>query len=419
MDPLDEDFRTRLSRNALLSVLSHGFLMALFPIATFSLFLTKNLGLSMFEVFALQAIFATVVAVLEVPSGYLADRVGYRRVLFVGALLGACGWAAYCLATDFASAMVGELMLAVSVSVSLLSGADTALLYESLTALGQREQFTRWFSRMRAFGGVMEGSAALLGAWMYASDAYLPFMVQVAVWSLNVIVISAFVEPPRAPALVLAPLERIAAIARFAATGAPRLRAVFALYLALALPSYVLTWVMPVYVERSLHDPALIGPIWAAASYVTAIASLFVPALERKLGGMFVLAGCVALVAIGYGGLGITESAWGFAFFFALCIVRGLQMPLLHREEQDLIPSSDRASLLSIKNLLFRGAFVALGPLIGSSIDDYGLHSTLIAAGAFFTVAGAGAWAWLATSHKPATAPSISANAAASTRGAA
>jgi hypothetical protein len=85
----------------------------------------------------------------------------------------------------------------------------------------------------------------------------------------------------------------------------------------------------------------------------------------------------------------------------------------MHSEEQDLIPSSDRAALLSVRNLLFRGAFIAIGPPIGSAIDRYGMHSTLIVTGALFAIAGVAAWAWLASSRKPvvstkpAAAPSV------------
>jgi MFS family permease len=378
--------------------------MALFPIATFSLFLTRELGISLFDVFVLQAVFGLVVALLEVPSGYIADRVGYRVSMIAGAVIGAFGWAAYVFVWDFGSALVAEILLAIS--VSLISGADTALLYESLRALGKQHTFTLWYSRFRATSCVAEGSAAFAGAWLFASHARAPFAVQTGIWLLNVLVVLLLAEPPRVASKHLPVGERLAAIARFAVHGSARLRAVFGLFLALSLPSYTAIWLIAVYIERAGNDAKLVGPIWAASSFAAAGSSLLVPWLERRFGALSVLAGCVLLVPIGYAGLGLSHALWGFAFYFALCIVRGLQMPILHREEQDLIPSSDRATLLSIRNLLFRGAFVLVGPLAGKAVDTFGMHDALLGAGFAFTLLAALAWTHLAHVARPANVPS-------------
>ena len=45
----------------------------------------QNQGLSMTQVMVLQTAFAVAVVVLEIPSGFFADRVGRRPSLFIGA----------------------------------------------------------------------------------------------------------------------------------------------------------------------------------------------------------------------------------------------------------------------------------------------------------------------------------------------
>jgi MFS family permease len=42
-------------------------------------------GLSLAEVFYLQAVYATTIVLLEAPSGYFADLFGRRRLLIIGA----------------------------------------------------------------------------------------------------------------------------------------------------------------------------------------------------------------------------------------------------------------------------------------------------------------------------------------------
>jgi len=402
MEPLDDLTSKRLLRNARLSCVSHAFLMALFPIATLSLFLTHDIGLSIADVFLLQAAFGLGVAVLEVPSGYLADRIGYRITLLIGAVLGAAGWFAYCFTESFATALLAEVML--SVGVSLISGTDSAMLYESLHGLGRQNEFATWFSRMRASGSAAEGSAALLGAWMFAQDARLPFAVQAAVWFANVGVMLLFVEPPRERGPDMKALERCAMIVRFAVQGAPRLRTVLALSLALSLPTYVMIWIVPVYVEGAGNAVSAIGPIWAAASYATAFFVWLSPKLEQRFGVMPVLGACVLGLAVGYGGMAISHAAWGWVFFFALCFTRGAHAPILHHQEQELIPSSDRAALLSIKSLLFRGSFAVVGPLVGSAIDAHGIHSVVAVSGAMFVLLAGTAWSMFGATTRPAAA---------------
>lgn len=390
----------RLRRNAVLLCAFHAGHMALFPIAVFTLFLRDELGLGLFHVFVLQAIFACAVALLEFPSGYLADRWGYRRVLLVASAFAVLGWLAYALAVDFATVVIGELLLAVA--VSLISGADSALLYESLLALRDEASFPRWFGRYRAIGNIAEGTAALAGAYLFVHAPRAPFAIQSVLCAFNLAIGHALSEPPRDRGQDLPALERVRGLIRFVALGAPRLRVVVALVVALSLPSYVMLWVLPAYVADAGINAAFMGPIWAAASYMVAVASWSSPRLARRIGLTPALGLCVLLVAAGYLGLGLSHAAYGFLFYFALCMVRGLQLPLLHTEEQRLVPSSDRAALLSLNSLVFRAAFVLLGPVIGYALDHAGIHPVLLGVGAVLTLAAGTAWARLASTERQA-----------------
>ncbi len=53
-------------------------MMSLFPMPVLTLFQQDHLGLSMVEIMIVQALFGLSLALFEFPSGYLADRIGYR-----------------------------------------------------------------------------------------------------------------------------------------------------------------------------------------------------------------------------------------------------------------------------------------------------------------------------------------------------
>ena len=77
--------------------------------------LFESRGLNLAQVFILQAIFGAIVVLLEVPSGYLADRWGRRRALLLGALFHGAGYSLLGFTEGFAGLVVFEMTVAVGV----------------------------------------------------------------------------------------------------------------------------------------------------------------------------------------------------------------------------------------------------------------------------------------------------------------
>jgi predicted MFS family arabinose efflux permease len=149
---------------------------------------------------------------------------------------------------------------------------------------------------------------------------------------------------------------------------------------------------------------AWLGPFWAAANYVVALGSLLSDRLGTRLGLTTTLTGCIALVALSYAGLGLSHALYGAFFYYGLTLVRGIHAPLLHHEEQRLVPSSDRAGFLSFRNFLFRGSYVLLGPIIGLSVERYGQHPVLLGCGALVVLGLIWTTRLLLAQHGPAAA---------------
>lgn len=384
----------QLARNPARVCVFHGLHMSLFPMAILVLFQREELGFDMADIFVIQAIFSGAAALFEFPGGYLADQVGYRKSLMVGATLSAGGWLSYVFADDFWSVAVAEVWLAAG--LALISGADAALMYESLLSTDAEQTYTTWFSRYRSTGQASEGTAALAGAWVFTLWPRGPFALTVLCWLANLAVAAGLREPPRSRGSAQPALQRALSVLRYAAFDQPHLRSVIALFLALNIPSYVMVWILPLYLVDMGVNPVWLGPVWAVSSYVVAGGSLLSPRLGARFGVMPTLAGCVLLVAVGYLGLGLAQGVAGLGCYLALCLLRGVQGALLQHQEQRLIASSDRASLLSVKTLLFRLAFTLLAPFIGAALDRYGQQPVLIVLALPMTLAAAAAWLSLA-----------------------
>jgi MFS family permease len=372
--------------NLRLLVALAGLEFVLFPIPIITLYWKDRIGMSLADIMVLQAVFGVAVVLFEFPSGYFADRVGYRRSLLVGAVLRVVGWLAYARGATFGAIVVAEVVL--GAGSAFVSGADRALLWVSLDAAGRSREYTRWEGRARAASQTGEALSAAAGGWLYAVAPRLPFWLQVPTAALALGSVVALREAPRPPAArPYSHLHRALHLVRFVLWRHRRLQATMALSVTLGLSSFVMVWLIQPYMQARGIPPAWFGPLWAGAHLWLAGVSLASARMVATLGVRATLLGCCLLVPLGYAGLAASASAWGSAFYLAFITLRGIQGPLLARVMQEDAPGEDRASVLSLAALLFRLAFVVTGPPIGALVDRVGLEAALAALAVAFTAA--------------------------------
>ena len=87
-------------------------------------------GLSMTQVMLLQAWFMAWIFLLEIPTGTIADKVGRKWSIFLGVTVNVIGVLIYTIAPEFILFLIGELLWALS--AALVSGADSAMIYDTL-----------------------------------------------------------------------------------------------------------------------------------------------------------------------------------------------------------------------------------------------------------------------------------------------
>ncbi|HEY5672454.1 MAG TPA: MFS transporter [Malonomonas sp.] len=350
--------------------------MSLFPMAIITLFWKDQIGLSLTQILLLQGIFSVAMVVMEYPSGYLSDRIGYRAALNFASLLGIIGWGLYAVADSFTQVLIAEIIL--GFSISFISGSDSALLFESLKAEGEEQHYARHEGRVSGFGQIGEACGAIFAGLLYAAAPLLPFMIQVVVWVLALLLTRTLVEPPRklkAPTSHLAEAWRST---RFALLENKRLRYTILLNLVLGMASFYPVWLIQPYMQDGNVPLAWFGPIWAGANLSVALFALISHRSQLRLGDRWMVLLFALLILAGYLGLGLVGGLWGFLFYYLLTSMRGLRGPMLLNHAQQEIPSANRAAILSLQSLIFRLSFVCTGPLVGMLADGAGVQQTFL-----------------------------------------
>lgn len=348
--------------------------MTLFPMAIITLFWKDHIGLSLSQILLLQGILSIVMVAMEYPSGYISDRIGYRAALNIASLLGMAGWGLYSFATTFTHVMAAEILL--GISLAFISGSDSALLFESLKQQGEEQNYARHQGRMSGYAQTGESLGAIFAGVIYAYAPLLPFILQVGVWLLALLLTRSMVEPPR---LIASPASHLADAlhsVRYAFVENRRLRSIILLNAALGLASFYPVWLIQPYMQHAGVPLTWFGPIWTGANLCVAFGSLASQRVTAYMGDKRMLLLFVLLVWGGYLGLGTSGGVWGFLFYYLLTIMRGLRGPLMLSHTHHESPSSHRAGILSLQSLCFRLAFAISGPLVGMLADASGVRQT-------------------------------------------
>jgi MFS family permease len=372
-----------MTRNILKLNIFSALKMMLFPMAIITVFWKDQIGLSLTEILLVNVFFSTANVVMEYPSGYVSDRLGYRLALIVACLFGIAGWSAYLVAHTFWHVIGAEMLL--GVSYAFISGSDNALLYETLRAGGRTELYTRYDGRMAGWAQIGEAGAALCAGLMYVTAPLLPFLVQIGVWVIALGVALSLHEPKaeKGPH-ISSHLNEAVRISRYALVEKAGLRATMLFGMLLGLASFYPVWLVQPFMQQCQVPLTWFGPVWAGANLTVALCAYHSHTLMRVLGLRRMCLLFFVLVVGAYAGLGLTSAMGSFLFYYLLTAMRGFQGPVLRSLLQHNCSRQMRASILSLHNLLFRLGYVASGPLIGSLSDAKGLNTTfLVLAGAF------------------------------------
>lgn len=140
-------------------------------------------GITFSQVLILQAFYVVSIILLEIPSGAIADRIGRRVSMAIGALTFALSTLIYTSYPHFLIFLLAEFLWAVG--DAFLSGADEAILYDSLKKTKKEKLSKKSLARMKSFriGGIMIAApigsifAAMIGLREAVMIMAIPFMI--------------------------------------------------------------------------------------------------------------------------------------------------------------------------------------------------------------------------------------------------
>jgi MFS family permease len=362
-------------------------------------------GLSLTQVGLLEGVAWTITAFLEVPTGAIADRWGRKASIAVGASL-------YALAMFLilAEALSPAFLLGYALwnsSTAFVSGADSALLYDSLKADGRAAEAAKQTGRYAAINQASQGIASLVGAAIATIDINLCFAICGILGLLAAGLVLTTHEPPRTTedGEYLGYWRNLKTAVGIAARR-PVVRAL------VLLNATILT--VPLVVYYVLLQPYSLGvglPLAALGIVVIAVqlSSVVASWLAHRTAGHFELTSVVAValsvLIAATAILAALPSIPSLALMLAVALVPALLTPLLSARLNDLIPSGQRATILSLGALLFELGLAIAMPLLLAFADRFGAPAAIGLSSAVFALTAVPLmFVWRVADRAPAAA---------------
>lgn len=348
----------------------------------------QHRGISLFDIGLLEALLHIVAVLSDVPVGATADRFGWKLSLALGTLLGV----GYTLTALFSANIwwIAGAFAARGLQVTLTNGSDAAIAYESAVWAKRVHEYRALSGRLLAAGLVSLGIAEAIGGFL-AHGSWPAVYVAFTLTNVASFVSLLWIQEPRAarvsssePPAHPSTITILRQAVRFAASNRP-----FVQWIVLSGTLFGFIATFGFYGQSLLLHSGWtlvgIGMLMGIENGVGAVAATLSDRLTRRWGERRTVTAIGILTSTG-----LILFAWLPGVFTGVgylldSMAGNLADPIINHGLNSLVPSEQRATLLSANSTAF-SLFMIIGfPLFGALAN----HSGLVNAAHVGSVVGA------------------------------
>ncbi|WNS72295.1 MFS transporter [Streptococcus sp. DTU_2020_1001019_1_SI_AUS_MUR_006] len=342
------------------------------------LFFIQN-GLSLLQIGLLESIFHGTSLLCEIPSGMLADRFSYKTNLYLARLasivssililFGQGNFWIYALA-----------MMVNAWSYNFDSGTSTAFLYDSAVEAGQKDRYLYISSFLSGVAEVTRTLGTVVaGLFIHGALAWT-YLIAIGLSSLSILLIFLMKEPEsKSDEREHLTLKRILVVVKQEWQEKPVL---FYWMMAYQLVG-TLMCMFYFYYQQKISD--LAGWQVSLVMLIGSLLNLFAVYVASQIGKKW-NSNQVFPILVVLTGLALLFVVIGtpLAYLLIYLLTNGLYavyQPIYFNDLQGYLPSSVRATMLSINSMLFSLSMIVIFPLTGWLIDHWGLVAVFLVLG--------------------------------------
>jgi predicted MFS family arabinose efflux permease len=334
------------------------------------IYLKEERGLSQTQVTLIDVPFWLSIVLLQIPAAALADRFGRRPALVASGTAFALAITLFGLASSFPLLLLSYLIW--GVAFSLYNGTESAFIYDSLKAIGREDEYQRIYGRAWALNMVAAVAGTLIGAPLAeATSLSFPIVLSGAIAALCAVTALTFREPPRGEG----PLSHLsyggvlgqsAQIVRRQA--AVRYAVLFVGVVAIGSIGPIFFF-QPFLVEHGV-DTGDVG-VWQTPMRIAAIfGALAAHRITMELGERRTFYLMPIVLIASYLLLATWASLYAQVAFLSLYFIMVMSQPVVTDYVNRRVASEQRATVVSLTNLVRALVLIPSAPLMGLLADE-------------------------------------------------
>ena len=395
MSTIDTDTRRCMERNLRL-ILAHALFLNIAPIIPVIIpYYQQRLGLNFHQFMIGEAFFSAIVILMEVPTGWLSDIWTRKSVTILGTVVSIIGWLMLWQARGFWTAFAAQGMI--GVAISLLSGTNSAMLYESLLSLGRESEFRKREGLRSGIGLYACGFSSLGGGFLYARHPDIPVIATWATTFVALLFACLLAEPVRHKESARRhPVADMVATLRYALRGHADIAAIILFSAVLFAVTKMMFWSQQPYFEHIGLPVKVFGLFTASGMIMGGMGGHFSHLIhwrgDRDRGNLSVLKLCFAFAFCACAITALFPSPVSAVFLLSGSLIFGLGFPRVQETLSRNAPPARRATILSTASLMTHVVCVPLLVLTGWTAAALGIRTTLVMLAALLIFGGGGAY---------------------------
>lgn len=379
-------YRAGLKANIWKLQLYLGLYSLMFFIPIITLFFLDN-GLSLTQIMIIQGAYSILYVVLEIPSGYFADAFGRKTALLITGICTVLSVFLFASGTGFFQFLLANICWATA--GVFISGADTALLYDSLKELQREKEYKKIWGNITFIYLMGAALASILGGLLGEMGLRYPFYAMLPSALLLIAISLSFSEPKREQKIVKKHFfSQMMQEAKLSFLDHKQRR--WLLLYGGIITSFLGTayFLYQPYFVLSGIDIAYFGLVFASFYALSGISARYAHLFEDRWGQKISLLLLLLVPALGFFLMGHVLFFWGFLFALLFQFAKGFSSVVLSDALHQMSSSKNRATVFSLQSVLEKIFLSLLAPSIGWIADVYTLPQALKLSGVLLLLFG-------------------------------
>lgn len=334
-------------------------------------------GLDLIEIGLLESIFHITGLVFEIPTGALADLLGRKKVIIIGRV----SFLISCIIMIFANSFIGFAcgFIVQAISYNLNSGSEEALVYDSLKSINEEESYTKVCGRINLIIEIAQGLAVFIGGLLAEQNFVMSYIAAILVGLCSLGIAFNFKETP-----IVEKKEKVKDHFKECLKILKENKQIVKL---LMYFPWIFAFSTTTYFYSQQHFSDLgfskvdISVIFLMNGVVSSLGALLSDKVEKRLNmNKYLLIPICMGMATGL--FAVTEGIISLGMFWLVGLFTAMLYPIGSNKMNELIPSEQRATIISIDSMMFSLAMIIFFPVAGFIGEYVGLKITFIIIGA-------------------------------------